>query len=246
MVETFDGDVPARGCGKRQPGGLYLCTHLSEHGAPLEAFLIDPVIELDVAPFRAPILQPLPGDTTGVLHAYVWVGAEHYPSPWDYLEETRQHGASRRVPSHFDLSALTPGKSRLILVHPKAHTATVFRPDACPKRLLGENGGHGERLPCLGAHRHYVASLRGADPADAETWAAAAIDACETGAEACVGAVRYALPHQAAAPGDLAPGAFLQLPLHGVDYVRRDADDPGPGTLGAWDAAGWRVRVCQE
>ena len=31
-----------RGCGKRKPGGVYICTKLSPHGVPLEEFIIDP------------------------------------------------------------------------------------------------------------------------------------------------------------------------------------------------------------
>jgi len=41
-MPIYDGTSTGgtRGCGSRVKGGIYLCTGLSEHGSPLEAFLL--------------------------------------------------------------------------------------------------------------------------------------------------------------------------------------------------------------
>lgn len=104
-----------RGCGKRTPGGAYLCTGLSPFGRPFEDFLIDPPIGIDTGPFRTPQVF----EKSGVNHVLVWVGEGHYPVVSDFIEEARYIGISRRVPASFPFKELQPG-SMMYLVHPKA------------------------------------------------------------------------------------------------------------------------------
>jgi hypothetical protein len=209
----------SRGCGQRKAGGVYACCGLSEHGLPIEHFLIDPVQALAVQCFRAPIVIPDPEDAD-LKHMAIWVGAEYYPSPWDYIEETRRLGASRRIPGDFDFSVLTPGRSRMILVHPHAYTKRIDLPDSCPKELLEE--GHGKDVACLGALRHYVDALGCAREEASDT---------ETELAIRIGDIAYAVPQRQIAGverSQFSPGAFMQLPISHFEYQAKDASDSGP------------------
>lgn len=204
----------SRGCGSRKAGGVYLCTGLSEFGSPLEAFLIDPVVPFDSIPgesFRTPILRENPY-LPGVMDAYVWVGEQFYPSIVDYVEETRVKGASRRVSPLLDLSQLTPGKSRMIFIHPKAFTKHVERPLAgCPKEIPDHESGDSTDA-CMGAQWQYAKAL-GSD-----------VDASNHGR---IGDITFALPEQLPAP-ECSPGLFMALPVTHIEYesTGNDADIP--------------------
>lgn len=106
-----------RGCGKsRTEESPYACTGLDAEGVPIEHFLVDPVIPWPGGWQRgAKIIQK--GDTH---HLVIFIGKEFYPSPWDYLEETRRFGASRKLPKNLPFHLLTPGKSLMLLVHARA------------------------------------------------------------------------------------------------------------------------------
>lgn len=215
----------SRGCGSRQKGGVYLCTHLSPFGSPLEDFLVDPVLPFAGEPFRAPILIADPEDIR-VQHAVIWVGAQFYPSPVDFIEEVRRKGASRRVPSGFSFSALTPGKSRMIFVHPKAYTQACVLPDRCPKAIPN----HGTDAPCLGAHWHLAQALGSAVHGD----------------RGRIGDMTYPLPTQwgpDAVPDDLSPGMFLVLPINAVEYEARDRTDTVPESLQSAESVGFPVTI---
>lgn len=84
-IERVAREPVIRGCGSRKAGGVYLCTGLAEHGLPIESFFIDPVKAMAVECFRAPTLIDDPF-VEGLKHIAVWIGAEHYPSPADYLD----------------------------------------------------------------------------------------------------------------------------------------------------------------
>lgn len=218
----------SRGCGSRVKGGIYLCTGLSEHGSPLEAFLIDPVVPFDSAPgesFRTPILRENPY-MTDVVDAYVWVGESFYPSLVDYVEETRCKGASRRVSPLLDLSKLTPGKSRMIFIHPKAYTESLMVPtQGCPKNLEK----HGTEIPCIGAHWHYAAAL------------GSTTDPLGMGV---IGDLSYALPEQVEAPADCRPGLFLALPITHIEF--ENDDNPLPQSVVKASDAGFDVVVMDQ
>ncbi len=145
----------ARGCGQRVVGGIYAETNLSENGKPIEDFIVDPPVKVDVeAMGLAKIgvsLRPRGGvDKDNVVYD-VWdrVGGAHYPNVADFIEEVRSMGASRRLPSTLDFARLSP-RSRLILVHDRAsikNAASMRRtewdedrnplavPRFCPKHL---------------------------------------------------------------------------------------------------------------
>jgi hypothetical protein len=112
-----------RGCGSRQPGGVYLVTALGERGVPLEACVIDPPVPIDAtATGLSPQGMVLASSSKGTTVVMDWVGTEAYPNVADYVEETALFGSSRRIPANFDFARLGPG-SRHVLVHPRAIVA---------------------------------------------------------------------------------------------------------------------------
>ena len=164
-----------RQCGSRIAGGIYLSSELSPFGYPLEYFLRDEpvVVDLDELGLTARGVQvrdirtncaacnphnleesavscPYCGEGRGWLsmpHVFDVVGKQYYPNVWDFVEETRALGASRRAelpPEEY--ARLRPG-SRLILIHERAwvdNSAAYFERigsaginDAfsCPKRI---------------------------------------------------------------------------------------------------------------
>lgn len=106
-----------RGCGKRQENGLYACVGFSAEGLPIEAFLVDPVIPWKGSQLRAPMLIE---DAKGIFHFALGVGKQYYPFVPDFVEEARHMGVSKRIPLGFDVSKLTPDKSKMLLIHPRA------------------------------------------------------------------------------------------------------------------------------
>lgn len=127
--ETFTTEYPpdGRGCGDRDEEKPYLCCGTSPYGLPIEKFIIDPV-------------RPWPGDfqrgvkillrdETGVNDVMVFVSQEDYPSTWDFFEETRRFGASRKVSDSFPFDQLTPGESRMVFVHARAIPDFIYTVD---------------------------------------------------------------------------------------------------------------------
>jgi len=139
-----------RGCGDREPGGVYAESGLSRYGSPLEYFLFDPPLPLPagvdlvnkpqlwqrVDPVSGePVLDPQTGRP--VYDLLIHVGAEHYEYAPDYLEETKYMGASRRLNANLDLSLLTR-RSHMLLAHPKAIIVPwrdLTLPERCYKQL---------------------------------------------------------------------------------------------------------------
>lgn len=125
----FPKAIPVpRGCGEREPGGVYIECGLSNHGLPLEAFLVDPPVPvpdgLDLINKPQLWQRTMPsGEPTldereqPIYDLLIWIGAEFYPYCPDFIEEVRRFGASRRLNPNLDLSLLTRS-SRMILVHP--------------------------------------------------------------------------------------------------------------------------------
>lgn len=132
----------SRGCGDRQDGGLYITVGLGNFGLPLEEFIVDPVVAWQGArTLRAPMII---ADAKGINHLVMGIGKQFYPFVSDFIEETRRLGVSKRVSSDFDLSPLTLGKSRLLLMHPKAIPEFKYMTEAkCPK-------GKKEAHQCIG------------------------------------------------------------------------------------------------
>jgi len=159
----FDHDFPKadpvpRGCGDREPGGVYAESGLSPRGRPLEEFLFDPPLPipegLDLV--NKPQLwmrtlasgEPaLDEEEQPIFDLLIWVGEEHYLYCSDYLEETRRWGASRRLNPNLDLSLLSRS-SRMILAHPHVLN-TLWQeqqpPRTCKKRVPGHNAAIASR-----------------------------------------------------------------------------------------------------
>lgn len=193
-----------RGCGKRKPGGVYICTKLSPHGVPLEEFIIDPPEPYEGEKFRVPIIF----EKNGMNHLLFWVGKEFYPFPSDFIEEVRRFGASKRVPVEFPIQKLSVG-SLMFFVHPLAiikNHDMLPPPPLCPKRLKSHLSNE---TYCLG-HSYQVA------PANAE-------------GKRKVGDTIYDVtPFASDAPLEFAPGIFLRLPITDIDHVVYKDGKPDP------------------
>ena len=147
----FPKAVPIeRGCGDREPGGVYVECGLSPYGRPLEDFLIDPPLPvpdgLDLV--NKPLLwqrflasgEPALDDVGNPIYdLLIWVGEQYYPYCPDYIEETRRYGVSRRLNPNLDLSLLSQS-SRMILAHPLARNTAWQEqcpPEKCEKAIPG-------------------------------------------------------------------------------------------------------------
>jgi hypothetical protein len=150
MFDFPKADPVERGCGDREPGGVYAECGLSPHGSPLEEFLLDPPLPipdgLDLInkpqlwqrtfPSGEPVYDV---EEHPIYDILMWVGAEFYPYCPDFIEEVRRYGASRRLNPNLDLSLLSQA-SRMILVHPRARNLawqTQIPPAACHKDMPG-------------------------------------------------------------------------------------------------------------
>ncbi len=193
-----------RGCGKRKPGGVYICTKLSTHGAPLEEFIIDPPGAYEGEKFRVPIIF----EKNGMNHLLFWVGKEFYPFPSDFIEEVRRFGASKRVPVEFPIQKLSAG-SLMFFVHSLAiikNHDVLPPPPLCPKHLESHLSNE---TYCLG-HSYQVA--------------AANYEGRRT-----VGDTVYDVkPAQTELSLEFEPGMFLRLPVTDIDHVVYKDGKPDP------------------
>lgn len=113
-----------RGCGQRKTDSIYFESRLSIKGEPIENFIIDPPIDCEKKGIKwSRSYQIFQKD--GVNHLIDWIGEEYYPSPWDFIEEARIKGMSRRVQKSFDFTKITPGKSQIFFAHKKAIDTTT-------------------------------------------------------------------------------------------------------------------------
>lgn len=112
-----------RGCGSRVDQALYATVPSSPFGKSIDYFLVDPAIKFGARNLRAPMVVPDPQRTH---HVILGVGKTYYPTVPDFVEEARVMGISKRLPKDFDPGKLTPGKSKLLLFHPKAIPAFYY------------------------------------------------------------------------------------------------------------------------
>ena len=114
-----------------------------------------PMVEGTVgeASWFRPHRTPIAFDRDGVTHLVVWVGEEHYPNVWDFIEETRHMGASRRVPRTMDFGRLS-AESRLFFVHPHAMASFTDVPSelAAPAQAMGTRLDRAKLLPTRSGH----------------------------------------------------------------------------------------------
>jgi len=115
--EHWEREHRLRGCGERAQGGLYVSIGTSPMGRSIEFFLVDPAIRWDGGQLRAPMLVP---DEKRTYHVLLGIGKQHYPFGPDFIEEAKVMGVSKRVPHDFDPSKLEYGRSKFLLVHPRA------------------------------------------------------------------------------------------------------------------------------
>jgi hypothetical protein len=153
----FDYDFPKadavpRGCGEREPGGVYAESGLSPRGRPLEEFLFDPPLPipdgLDLVNkpqlWQRTLVSGEPAldeEEQPVFDLLIWVGEEFYPYCSDYLEEVKRYGASRRLNPNLDLSLLSRS-SRMILAHHRVLNTRWQEqrpPQSCKKRVPGHD-----------------------------------------------------------------------------------------------------------
>jgi hypothetical protein len=141
-----------RGCGTREENKTYLCCGQSPYGIEIEHFIIDPAV-----PWYSE------GHTRGytlieiqnVNHVVIFVGKNFYPSPWDFVEEARRFGLSRKVTSNFPFNKLTPGKSRMYFVHarsiPTFEYSLLQQLEYCKYAATPKYGYHfndAQNIPC--------------------------------------------------------------------------------------------------
>lgn len=133
-----------RGCGLRAAGGIYFETGLSQHGRPVEDFLIDPPIAVDLKALGISDVGVHLVEHRGRKVVMDVVGVEHYPNVADFIEEVRRFGVSRRAPVSFPFDELD-ARTVLLMIHRKAvikNAADYYTRDAsidwtCPKRVDG-------------------------------------------------------------------------------------------------------------
>lgn len=123
---TFGQAGIERGCGRRQKGGVYLSTPVSDRGVPLESFLLCPPRPVDRAALRLEPIGVQLVEIGGVTHVFDIVGRTHYPNVADMIAELKRYGASRRIAGSTDFRRLT-AESRLVLLHERAIIANADR-----------------------------------------------------------------------------------------------------------------------
>lgn len=133
MIKHSD-DIPiVRGCGRRDPGGIYLVSKLGNVGYPWWYWLSDPPVPIPPPAFEhlrlndlgSQVIQRQPSDVHDVWDI---VGQGRTPSPqkgkgyWnvlDYAIEVNYAGASRKIAPSLPIQLLSP-ESRLVLLHRRA------------------------------------------------------------------------------------------------------------------------------
>ncbi len=63
-------------------------------------------------------------DTVKPADLLMWVGAQFYPTPQDFIAEAIAQGVSKRIPINNPPENIVPGISRLFFVHPQACVRT--------------------------------------------------------------------------------------------------------------------------
>jgi hypothetical protein len=107
----------ARGCGRREAGGIYMITELSPFGRPLEDFMSCPALPVPPDFGVTPLGQRVAGEDNCQM-VLDWIGESHYPNVMDFWEEVRHLGASRHITKDTALR-LRPG-AWLYPIHAKA------------------------------------------------------------------------------------------------------------------------------
>lgn len=172
--------VVERGCGVRRRGGVYLECGLAPDGQPLEHFLVCPVQPINHSAIGLGSLGVRMVVASGVHHVLDMIGQRHYPTAWQFVEECRCLGMSRRVSRRLPLEKLDY-RSRVLLCHPTAFPGdpvwAVTDPclrgtgasgvPACCATLRHHAPGEAGQVVTYGSLRRYTMVARGARPARA-------------------------------------------------------------------------------
>ena len=151
-----------RGCGEREPGGVYVECGLSDHGIPFKYFLKDPPLPVRVGKCKEELAnkpqlwvrtaQRRPGDPTSeyvvthsgsdqpIVDLLLWIGAEHYRRCPYFIAEAMHLGVSRKLNPNLDLALLTR-ESNMILMHPYVMNS-LWAQQAPPLSCWREIKGH--------------------------------------------------------------------------------------------------------
>lgn len=179
-----------RGCGERKTDSIYFESRLAINGRPIEEFIIDPPIDCKnkgISWSRS--YQIFKKD--GVNHLIDWVGEEYYESPWDFIEECRVKGMSRRVQKSFDFTKIVPGESQIFFAHKKAIDLTT----KTKINLVKAN-----RFPPHGDYEYLKASYR--EVGDIKY------------------SIKDHNPNKPVIGKDFRSGLFLRMPITNIVYVR--------------------------
>lgn len=231
-----------RGCGYREQDSLYVCVPTDPDGMPIDWFLTDPVRPWHGGQLRGPMLIQDP--RMGVYHLVLGVGASYYPFVSDFVEEARRLGVSKRIPSNFDTSKLTIGKSGLVLVHPRAipeFPYNVIDGPGCPKeRWIPDL--HDDGSLCIGDLWH-LSSLK-----DYDHYHELNLDQDEIVVKtpSCSYPVKSAYPLKSEKSiMDYSAGSILFFPKMSFEYVNKKGVAP-EALAKPIIAQGWPFKVVEE
>jgi len=126
MLIPTTNPINGRCCGKREEESVYVCCGTSPWGKPIEDYIVDPA-RLWTEGFQRGV-KILPRDDS-VNDLVIFVGKSFYPSPWDFVEETRGYGASRKVIPTLPFDKLTPGVSNMVFAHSRAIPIFIYTCD---------------------------------------------------------------------------------------------------------------------
>ena len=225
MIIPTVNPINGRCCGTRQEGAVYACCGVSPWGRPIEAYIVDPA-RLWLPGFQrgVKIVSRYPKEDVNDL--YIFVGKSFYPSPWDFVEETRGYGVSRKVIPTLPFDQLTPGKSEMVFVHSRAIPTFDYTCDReaplshCHQ--IGEAGWdnvdagwHPNTSPCTFALRdltYTIASKMVRIREDEETF----------DVELPAFTYRGRIPRKVADDQTWEVGVFLTLPLTHIEFCRKE------------------------
>jgi hypothetical protein len=139
-----------RGCGERKKGGVYACCGLSPVGRPIEEYLLCPPRPVDYKFHRTPRLVDVIKGGPRKNALLIWIGEQYYPFVSDFIEEAREQGISRRLPSNLNVQKIEL-PAWMILVHAKARlmNAPSLGLTAVPKCPTGLHTERHLTEPCL-------------------------------------------------------------------------------------------------
>ncbi len=242
MLIPTTNPINGRCCGTRQEASVYVCCGANPWGRPIEDYILDPA-ELWADGFQRGVkIVPREPNVTvigkvkekwalkDVNDLVIFVGKSFYPSPWDFVEETRGFGVSRKVIPTLPFDKLTPGKSNMVFVHSRAIPTFIYTCDReaplshCHQMGKGEwndvgAGHHPDNSSCTFALRdltHVIGSKM------VKVWEDGKGFDVDLPAFTYRGKILDAYDYYDDSEFDWEVGAFLTLPLTHIEFCRRE------------------------